>query len=190
MEVDKTTRVIRNRFYWRRMDNDIDQFCRDCLICHRNKPKHKPNERLVPLEIAYKPREVVANDVATLPWSTTNHRYFLLLIDVFSKFVELYPMPDQESRTIIDAIQDVWIHRHGPPTTMLSDQGPNLDGLEIRKFLAKLGIHKREVRSGRQGDGQSERGIQSVKQIMRCMLEEKEIAKDSWPSILPQVSYI
>ena len=56
---DKTTRMIRNRFYWKRMDGDIDQFCRRCLICCRNKPKRQPNEKLVPLEIASKPRHTV-----------------------------------------------------------------------------------------------------------------------------------
>ena len=51
-------------------------------------------------------------------------------------------MVDQESRTIIDAIGDGWIHRHGPPVIMLSDQGPNVDGSEIREYLAKFGFKR------------------------------------------------
>ena len=117
------------------MDSDIDRFCRGCLICQRNKLKNQPKEKLVPLTAAKKPRDIVAFDIATLPWASTQHRYFLLMVDTFSKFVELYPMADQESSTIVTAILDGWVHRHGPPNCMLSDQGPNVDGTEIRHGL-------------------------------------------------------
>ena len=43
-------------------------------------------------------------DVAYLPWSSENHRYFLLMVDGFSKFTELVPMPNQEAETIVNAI--------------------------------------------------------------------------------------
>ena len=189
--VDKTTRLVRHQFYWKRMNSDIEQFCRECLICHKNKSKKQPKEKLVPLSVARKPREVVAFDVATLPWAITQHRYFLLLIDAFSKYVELCPMTNQESSTIATAILDGWVHRRGPPDYMLSDQGPNVDGVEIRNVLARYGIKKKRSSPYHpEGDGQSERGIQAVKQIMRCMLQEKEVEKDSWPTLLPQVGYI
>ena len=189
--IDNTTRLIRNNFFWIRMDRDVEEFCRGCLICQRNKPKHQPKGKLTPIHIAKKPREVIAYDVATLPWATSDHRYFLLLVDLFSKYIELVPMADQESETISNAIQNGWIYRHGPPVTVLSDQGPNVDGSHIRETLAKYGINKlRSSPYHPAGDGQSERGIQSVKQIMRCLLEERNLSKDSWPSLLPQVSYI
>ena len=141
--IDKTTRLIRNQFYWKRMDSDIDRFCRGCLICNTNKPKNLPREKLVSVCVANKLREVVAYDVVTLPWASTHHRYFLLLVDMFSKYIELYPMPDQESSTIIRGIVNGWIHRHGPPDCMISDQGPNVDGTEVRRALEKYGIVKK-----------------------------------------------
>ena len=100
-------------------------------------------------------------------------------------------MPDQESSTIIRGIVDGWIHRHGPPDYMISDQGPNVDGIEVRRTLEKYGIvKKRSSPYHPEGDGQSERGIQAVKLIMRCLLQEKEIEIDSWPTLIPQVCYI
>ena len=189
--VDKTTRLVRSRFFWKRMDSDIEEYCRGCLICHKNKPNNNPKEKLIPIDVAKSPRETIAIDVATLPWASSNHRYFLLMVDLFSKFVELYPMSDQESSTIIRGILDCWVYRHGPPNSILSDQGPNVDGSEIRSALAVHGIKKKRSSPYHpEGDGQSERGIQAIKQIMRCMLEERQVAKDSWPTILPEVSYI
>ena len=74
------------------MDSDIERFCRGCLIYSTNKPKNQPREKLVPICVAKRPREVVAYDVATLPWASTHHIYFLLLVDILSKYVELYSM--------------------------------------------------------------------------------------------------
>ena len=113
-------------------EGDVEEFCRGCFICQRNKPKHQPKEKLTPIHIAKRPREVIAYNVATLPWATSDHRYFLLLVDLFSKYIELILMGDQESETISDAIQNGRIYRHVPP--ILSDQGPNVDGSQVREY--------------------------------------------------------
>ena len=89
---ENTISLIRRNFYWKRMNVDIEEYCRGCLTSQRNKLKLQPKERLVPIEVATKPREVIAYDVTTLPWASTKHRYFLLLIDLFSKYIELAPM--------------------------------------------------------------------------------------------------
>ena len=77
------------------------------------------------------------------------------------------------------------------PQAVLSDQGPNVDGRIIREELTKYGIKKTRISPYHPaGDEQSERCVQSVKQIMRCLLEERDLDQDTWPSLLPQISYI
>ena len=100
-----------------------------------------PKENLIPISIAQSPRQVVSYDVATLPWAG-NYRYFLQITDLFSKWIELAPMRDQTSKSIIEALETYWILRHGPPEIFLSDQGPNVDGSEIRNALQRWGINK------------------------------------------------
>ena len=76
------------------------------------------------------------------------------------------------------------------PEIVLSDQGPNVDETEIRDALRKWGIEKRRSSPYHpQGDGQSERGIQTTKQTLRCMLAEKKLQKESWSKILQEVAY-
>ena len=189
--VDKTTLLTRARFFWRGMNKDIDFFCRKCSICARNKPKNAPPETLVPSIQASRPREAIAYDIATLPYANTNHRHFLLIVDTFSKFIELVPLFDQESHSIIQGLSDGWIYRHGPPVSVLSDQGPSVDGIEVREFLARLNITKKRSSAYHpEGDGQAERGIRSVKQIIRCLIAEHELQETDWSALLPRVSYI
>ena len=41
-----------------------------------------------------------------------------------------------------------------------------------------------------QGDGQSERSIQSFKTALRCMLEERHITQTHWPSLLQEITFV
>lgn len=172
------------------MHSDIEDFCRKCPICACNKPKNAPLEKLIPSVQATRPREAIAYDVATLPYASTNHRHFLLLVDTFSKFIELVPLFDQEACSIIQGLSDGWIFRYGPPVSVLSDQGPSVDGVEVRDFLAKHNIVKKHSSAYHpEGDGQAERGIQAVKQIIRCLIAEHDLEDTDWSTLLPRVSY-
>ena len=157
----------------------------------QHKPKNVQFETLVPSVQATKPRQAIAYDVATSPYPSTNHRHFLLLVYTFSKFIELFPLFFQEARSIIRGLSDGWIYRHGPPVSMLSDQGPNVDGVEVREFLAQFNITKKHSTAYHpEGDGQAERGIRSVKQIIRCHIAEHALQESDWPALLPRMSYI
>ena len=113
------------------------------------------------------------------------------MVDGFSKFTELVSMPNQEAETIVNAILTNWIYRHCPPRVMISDQVPNVDGDRLKKMLSKFGVEKRHSSPYHpQGDGQAERGIRSTKQIMRCILNERNIQTNSWALLLPKVNYL
>ena len=59
---------------------------------------------------------------------------FLLIINAFSKYVELVQLFDQWSHSIIEALGLVWTYRQGPPELMTSDQGSFVDGSVFRNF--------------------------------------------------------
>ena len=48
-------------------------------------------------------------------------------------FFKIHRIADQESSTIIRGINEGWIHRHGPPDYMMSGQGSNVDGTEVKE---------------------------------------------------------
>ena len=188
--VNRTFHLLRSQFTWDGMRRDVRRFCNQCDICQRGKGKNKNNEPLEPIRSACEPRHIVAFDVATLPWSSERHHYFLLVTDLFSKWVEIAPMHDQTSESIITALSTFWIYRHGPPEALLSDQGPNVDGHAVRIVLGEMGVKKlRSSPYHQQGDGQAERNRQSVKQTLRCILSKRELAKDCWPAILQEVAH-
>ena len=132
----------------------------------------------------------VAYDVATLPWTSNHYRYVVIMVDMFSKFVEAYPLKDQEARSIEQALVHGWCYRHEYPSVIVSDQGRNVDGERIREWCRSVGIKKqRSSPYHPQGDGQADRSVQTFKQVMRCLLDEWEISKSNWAILVDEVAF-
>ena len=96
---------ISKRYYWPSMWKDIRNHCGSCLTCLRNKRAYKMKEPQVPVKIqASRPRSVVAFDLAVLPWSSQGYRYTLVVVDLFSKFLEAWPLKEKDTTSVIDDI--------------------------------------------------------------------------------------
>ena len=92
----------------------VKDYCSHCSVCLENKASRQAKETLQPYKIEeLQPRAAVAFDVAVLPWASYSHRYFLLIVDIFSKYVELAATKDQHATTIKDALRQSWVHRRG-----------------------------------------------------------------------------
>ena len=114
----------------------------------------------------------------------------LIIIDLFSKFVEIVAMRDQTAESVCSALLNGWIYRYGVPDMLLTDQGRNVDGEAVRKMCAGFGINKKHSSAYHpQGDGQAERAVESVKQALRCFLVDLNLDKTSWPSVLQEVAF-
>ena len=95
-------------------------------------------------------------------------------------------MKDQRAATIVKAFEEAWVYKgHGVPKVVLSDQGPNVDGETFRRFCHALGVNKRRTTPYRpQSDGMSERNIGMVKQVIRCLQQDRQLDRGSWSSLL------
>ena len=190
--VDKTYQSIRERYCWVGMYTYVQTMCTACDVCQRNKRSHAPKETLQEYDTGdTTPRTTIAMDVATLPWSEDGYRYFLVIVDLFSRYVELVPLKDQMAETVCAAVRSEWIHRHGPPLRIITDQAHNMDGQLMNQLCQSLGIEKRRSSPYHpEGDGLAERTIQSIKQLIRCKLQERRMEKTSWPSVLSEIRSI
>ena len=140
------------------------------------------------------PGEAVAMDIGVLPWTDSSgdgYRYFLLIVDLFTRYVELHPLKDQETGSILDAFEQAWIYRgHGRQNIVLTDKGANVDGQTFREFCRQAGVNKKRTTPYHpQSDRMAERHIGLVKQIIRCLQADRHLAKGSWPGLLTEVSF-
>ena len=189
--IEKTYAYLQERFYWAGMKKGVEECCKECMVCLENKRAVKRKEPLKPIVgDVLEPRRMKAADIAILTWSADGYHYILIIVDLFSKFVELTAMREQTAESVRRAIETGWLYRYGVPDVLLTDQGRNVDWEEVRSMCAKFGIEKRHSSAYHpQGDGQVERTVENAKQTLRCVLAAREVDKTIWPHILQEVAY-
>ena len=71
------------------------------------------------------------------PPSESGNRYILLMVDQFTKWVEIHPIPDQTAERTARMAVDQFFSRFGAPLQIHTDQGRNFDG-HVMKALCSL----------------------------------------------------
>jgi transposase InsO family protein len=127
---DRIYPVAAQRFYWLKMARDFRRLLKGCHSCAENKPG--PGRANLPLsqEISQKVLERVSIDIAG-PWeeSTSGNKYILVIQDYFTKWIEIYCLPDHKAATVARCMLD-YICRFGAPEKVHSDCG--------KEFLSNL----------------------------------------------------
>ena len=172
----KTLDKVRERFYWLRCRADVDHWCKTCEACAASKgPRTRTRGKMRQYNVGA-PLERVAVDVAG-PFPTTNsgNKYLLVTMDYFSKWPEVYPIPNQEATTVAEVLVNEFFCRFGVPLELHSDQGRNFESAVFREVCKLMGIRKtRTTPLHPQSDGMVERFNATLQQHLRIMVDEHQ----------------
>ena len=172
--VQRTTEKVKERFYWPGYEMDIQNWVQECQQCQkRNPPQPHPLAPLGSIKCTY-PFDVISWDImGPLPLSTKGHKYILVVTDLFSKWVEAFPLAVTDSETLASVLMDEVVCRYGVPRSLHSDQGANLNSQVICALCKRLGINKtRTTAYHPQGNGQVERFNRTLEAILSKVVAE------------------
>jgi len=111
----------------------------------------------------------------------------LVILDVFSKWVEAYPTTDNTAATVVKVLMKEIVPRFGIPRTLSSDNGPHFIGQINKEFCLQLGIKQQLHCAYRpQAAGMVERTNQTLKTKLAKLQTE---TGSSWVKMLPLVLY-
>ena len=183
---NKTTRRIKERFWWPKVKGDVDLWCKCCDQCASR--KMPPGKRKAPLR-QYQvgmPLERVAMDViGPLQETERGNKYILVIGDYFSKWKEGYAMPNQEAETVADHFVREFICRFGVPYQLHTDQGRNFESELFQQMCSRLGIEKTRTTPGRpESDGMVERFNRTLEAMLSMFVSENQ---RDWDEFLPML---
>lgn len=99
--------------------------------------------------------------------SGNNYVYILVVTDLFTKWVEAFPLREMSSITLATVLVDHVICRFGVPVVLHSDQGANLCSEVMKSVCRLLGMEKTRTSAYHpQGNGQVEQFNQTVEAIL------------------------
>ncbi|GFV29249.1 retrovirus-related Pol polyprotein from transposon 412 [Trichonephila clavipes] len=141
--VMKTLHRVRERFCWGKVRADVEQWCKSRDACSARKgPKIRSRGKLHRYNVGA-PFERIAFDIlGPLPRTASGNKYLLVVMDYFTKWPEVYPIPDQEAPKVAEAVVQHWISRYGVPLQLHSDQGRNFVSAVLKGVCELLGIDK------------------------------------------------
>ena len=182
--VTKTLSKIRERFYWPAYKLDVENWCRRCVTCAASKgPQTRGRAQMRIYNVGF-PFERIAMDVAgPFPVTKNGNRFVLVIGDYFSKWMEAYPIPNQEAETVAKVLVEEWIARFGVPLELHTDQGRNFESRLFQEMCKLLGIKKTRTTPSRpQSDGMVERFNLTVDQFLSKVVSSNQ---EDWDCYLP-----
>ena len=119
--------------------------------------------------------ELVCYDLAGpfMPKTVRGNVYALIIVDHFTKWPEIVPIPDSTAPTLAQTIFDYWICRYGIMQRLHSDGANNVDGHVMKQVSKLLGIGKsKSSRLHPQGDGLAEAIVKLAKSIIQKQVDD------------------
>ena len=125
--IDRTTELIKSRFYWPLMDDDIKYFVTKICPFVRRKNPHIIKAAAMQSISTSEPLEIISMDFLHLDKSSGGYQYLLVVTDLFTKFTQFYVTRNKEGKTAEQRFYNDFILKFGLPRNLLHDQGKEFD---------------------------------------------------------------
>ncbi|BHF85119.1 hypothetical protein SprV_1002827800 [Sparganum proliferum] len=170
----KTEAATRQRFWWPHLREHVATFCNTCTTCAKFKaPRQLPRASLQPMHTSFPFQRLGLDIIGPLPFTTTGHRFILVMVDYFTKWAEAVPLLRQDAVSLTNAIFNNWICRFGVPLSIHSDCGANFDSKLLQKVCDLLDIYKtRTTPAHPEGNGLVERTNRTLNQLLKAFAED------------------
>uniref|UniRef100_H2ZTL0 Integrase catalytic domain-containing protein n=1 Tax=Latimeria chalumnae TaxID=7897 RepID=H2ZTL0_LATCH len=159
--------------------------CKHCIPCAQINAPHKSIKGLLPLRTMPGPWQRIFIDyIEGLPRTPGGATYALVIVDAFSKWVEVFPVTNANAVTTAKKLLTVCAS-HGIPEAIESDRGSHFDNQVMRVFLQALGIHHHlHIPYRPQASGQVEHMNRTLKSALKKMCVDNG---RNWAENLPAV---
>ena len=145
---DKLFGLLKERYFWPGMYDDLSRWVRACVECNSVKPHQaKTHGLLVPIRVSY-PFELVGIDIVG-PFKITarKNKYVLVCVDYFTNWIEAAPLKTLEAEETANLFFKLIITRHGCPSKILTDQGTQFTSKLLKNLCSRLKITKLQASS-------------------------------------------
>ena len=173
MGQEKSYLQLQGRVYWVGMRQDITTHVKTCGRCSVSKKTHrKPKYNLQSFHAGIPMERVHLDILGPFQTSRAGNKYLLVMVDQFTKWIEIEPLPEQSSERIAKASVDRFFSHFGYPNTIHTDQGRNFDGELFRSLCQLLHVTKTRTTPYRpSSNGQVERYNRTILQTIRAFLQ-------------------
>ncbi|GJX69115.1 putative reverse transcriptase domain-containing protein [Tanacetum coccineum] len=187
---DKMYQDMKKLYWWPNMKADIATYVSKCLTCAKVKAEHqRPSGLLVQPKIPeWKWDNITMDFVTKLPKTSQGYDTIWVIVDRLTKSAIFTPMRETDP---LDKLARLYLKevvtRHGIPVSIICDRDPRFASNFWRSLQNALGTNlDMSTAYHPQTDGQSERTIQTLEDMLRaCAIDFGK----GWVNHLPLVEF-
>lgn len=178
----KTIAAIKEHCVFKNMRGKVRQVTRKCDVCQRTKPNLRPLRGEAGAVTSRKKLELLSVDMhGPLVSSRGGYRYIFVVLDVFTKYVKLFPLRKATARAITAKVMRNYCREVGVPKAVLSDNATVFVGETWTKAMKERGIKIKHVSLYRPVGNPVERVNKELNRLLRLLARKRHA---SWASHL------
>jgi ribonuclease HI len=177
-------KILRAGYYWLTMEADCFRYARTCHKCQIYADKvHVPPTPLNVLTAPW-PFSMWGIDMIGMiePRASNGHRFILVAIDYFTKWVEAASYSNVTKQVVARFIKKEIICRYGIPSKIITDNGSNLNNKTMKELCEDFKIEHHNSSPYRpKMNGAVEAANKNIKKIIQKMVKTYK----DWHEMLP-----
>jgi transposase InsO family protein len=195
--INRTEETISQHLWWPKMRDQITTAVKVCPICQRNKKQRKKYGHLPPKEAEASPWDKLCVDTIG-PYKIRRKGKPVLtcrcvtMIDPATGWFELHEIPNLQSDTVANKIEQEWLSRYPWPTQITYDRGSAFVGTEFQSMLDDYNIKRKPITvRNPQANAIVERVHQTIGNIIRTFEIQTSYLDESdpWKGILSATAF-
>lgn len=189
MGFDKTLAKIKLRFYWPRMAQDIKRYIQNCSICKECKGSSVPTiPKMGEPRIANRPWQIISLDfVGPITMSKNKNQYLLVILDVFSKWVQLYPMKRLDVNEVCRILKEHWFWRNSAAQIAITDNGSTFTSKQFKALLEDFQTKHFLITRHHSQSNPVERVHRTINACIRTYVREDQRV---WDTRVPETQFV
>ena len=194
--VERTLKKLEDTFKeggtWLHRRMHVQRFIQECPCCQKMSHIRVPILTQRFTTSSYTPMErIYIDSIGPLHEDTNSNKHIVVIIDGFTRWVELYAVPDVSAEIAAKVALLDWVGRFGTPSQILSDGGTQFVNELWEELTALMGAEKLEsFPYSHEENGLVERANKQVMKFLREILFDRHIRYSEWSCYLPLVQRI
>ena len=194
--VELTLKKLKDRFKkegrWPQQREHVKSFIRNCPCCQLMSQIRTPILTAKFTTSTYSSMErIYIDSIGPLTEDSKGNKYIIVIIDGFTRWVELYPVPDVTAEVAARVALMDWVGRFGVPAQIMTDNGTQFANQIWEQLSLLLGSEKLEsFPYSHQENSLVERANKEVVRHLRAILFDRHIQLTEWSTYLKIVQRI
>ena len=185
----KLYEILKINYFHKNLKSIISNLVSKCHSCQLTKPLNYRKNPIYPFYKDRHPMETLSMDHFKVQ-RKNGFSYVLLVIDLFSRFLWLFPCRDEKASHVVKHLDGLF-SIFGPPINIKSDNSKSLlRSKSVQSLLQKHGVRKTILTLPYHPlhNAHAERAIRNIRELIRVYQTSKRDL--SWNEILTQINFI